>query len=316
MRRFSFSLGLMLIGLPALAEVPKVVVDISPVHSLVTMVMGDLGSPTLLLPKGADVHDFQLRPSQALDLDAADLVIWVGPEMSPWLSRTLDGLGRDQGLALLDASQTLTRKYEDGEDGHDHAHDHSAEHDNGGHDDSGHDDEHDGIDPHAWLEPENARIWLGLIAEALATQDPEQADVYRANASAAQLEVTRVEAEVTARLAPVLDMPFAVLHDAYGYFTAHFGLRNVGSLRAGDAAAPGAGHVVQLQDGLRDSGAVCVFPEANHEAASARQMAEAVGARLGEALDPEGSLLTPSAALYGELMLGLADSLAKCLTQK
>ena len=50
---------------PALAEVPQVVTDIPPVHSLVAQVMGDLGQPELLLAKGADEHDFQLRPSQA-----------------------------------------------------------------------------------------------------------------------------------------------------------------------------------------------------------------------------------------------------------
>lgn len=301
MRRFPLSLGLMLCALPAWAEVPKVVVDIAPVHALVTMVMGDLGSPVLLLPKGADAHDFQLRPSQARDLDVADVVIWVGPEMSPWLGRTLDGLGRNQGLALLDAPETVTRGIDDDASAHDH---------------EGHEHGHEGVDPHAWLEPENARIWLGLIAEALVQEDPAQAEVYRANAVAAQAEVTRIEAEVIGRLAPVLDRPFAVMHDAYGYFAAHFGVQIVGSLRRGDAALPGAGHVAELQDGLRASGAVCVFPEANHEDASVQQMAEAVGARLGGALDPEGSLLTPGAGLYGDLMLGLADTLVACLADR
>ena len=137
MRAFTFGLWMMVWGLPAAAEAPKVVVDIAPVHALVTMVMGDVGAPVLLLPKGGDAHDFQLRPSQAANLDAADVVIWVGPEMSPWLERSLRGLGRDEGLALLDAPQTVTQGFE-GEAGHDHGHGH------------GHDGGHDGVDPHAW----------------------------------------------------------------------------------------------------------------------------------------------------------------------
>ena len=56
---------LLLLATPALAEVPSVVTDIPPVHALVAQVMGDLGQPVLLLAKGADEHDFQLRPSQA-----------------------------------------------------------------------------------------------------------------------------------------------------------------------------------------------------------------------------------------------------------
>ena len=71
----------------ALAEVPKVLTDFAPVQSLVAQVMGDLGAPATLLPRGNDVHDFQLRPSQAADLAGADLLIWIGPQMTPCLAR-------------------------------------------------------------------------------------------------------------------------------------------------------------------------------------------------------------------------------------
>jgi zinc transport system substrate-binding protein len=182
------------------------------------------------------------------------------------------------------------------------------------HDHENHDHDHEGVDPHAWLEPENVRTWLGLVAEALAQADPAQAAVYRANADAARDQVTTIEAEVAAVLAPVQDKPFAASHDAYGYFTTHFGLNNLGSLRMGDAAPSGAQHLAALQGTLKDKGAVCVFPEVNHSDTSARQMAEAAGAKLGAALDPEGSALTPGPALYGDLMRGLAKNLAECLS--
>ena len=300
MRAIYLSLWLLSLGTASLAETPKVMVDISPVHALVSMVMGETGAPGLLLQKGADPHDFQLRPSQAQELEAADLVIWVGPEMSPWLGRTLDGLGRGTGLALLDAPQTLTRSFTEAAE---EVHDHEAD-----------DHAHEGLDPHAWLDPENARIWLGLIADALAQADPAQAAVYRSNADAAQARVTEIETEVTALLAPVAKRPFAVTHDAYGYFAAHFGLEVIGSLRMGDAAPPGAAHVAELEDALKSQGAICLFTEANHNDTSARQMAAATGIRLGAPLDPEGSMLTPGAAVYGELMLGLAKSISDCLS--
>jgi zinc transport system substrate-binding protein len=295
------------------------------------MVMGDAGTAEVLLPQGGDAHDFQLRPSQAQDLATADVVIWLGPEMTPWLDRALKGLGRDEGLVLLDAPETML-VYRGGdedaaqhEDGHNHAaaqksesaahEDHTKEAAHGhDHEEEGH--AHEGVDPHAWLEPENARIWLGLIADALAKADPEQAAMYHANADAARQEIDATEAEVQAVLAPVKDKPFAVMHAAYGYFAAHFGVQIVGSLRSGDAVMPGAGHISDLQAGLQQSGAVCIFPEANHDASSAEQMAEATGLRLGRALDPEGSMLPPSTALYGDLLLGLATTMAECLADK
>ncbi|RUS60773.1 zinc ABC transporter substrate-binding protein [Pseudorhodobacter sp. E13] len=320
---------------PVWAEVPKVVTDIAPVHALVAMVMGDLAAPEVLLPRGADPHDFQLRPSQAQSLSEAALVIWVGPELSPWLTRGLDGLGAQaRSVPLLAAAGTETRKWGDATEAHDHsAHghdDHKEEaaqddhghddhaHDDHGHDDHGHDDhahDKDGIDPHAWLDPVNARTWLEVIAAELSALDPENAPVYAANAAAGRAEIDLIEAQVATTLAPVKDTPFAVFHDAYGYFVGHFGLQVLGSLREGDAAAPGAAHIKELEARLKAEGAVCLFPEANHGSASAAQLAEATGLRLGGMLDPEGTTLEPGPELYGALIQGLATTLAACLAQ-
>ena len=84
----------LLCALPAVAqaEVPRVVTDIAPIHSLTAQVMGDLGTPDLLLPPGADPHDFALRPSDAEALTQADLVIWVGEGLTPWLEDPLETL--------------------------------------------------------------------------------------------------------------------------------------------------------------------------------------------------------------------------------
>lgn len=305
MRKIILSLSVLAWGQVAMADAPKVMADIAPVQSLVAMVMGDTGTPGLLLPQGADPHDFQLRPSQAQNLAAADLVIWIGPEMTPWLDRALEGLGGGVNLALLDAPETLTRDFPEGE-GEEEA---GIEHDH-----EPHDHDHEGLDPHAWLEPENARIWLGLIAEALAKADPAMAVTYRANAEAARAQIDGIEAEVRGMLDPVKDKPFVVMHDAYGYFADHFGLQVVGALREGDAALPGAAHVAGLEQAVQQNAATCIFTEVNHEDASARQLAEATGARLGGAQDPEGTMLDSGPALYGDLMRGLATTFVACLS--
>jgi zinc transport system substrate-binding protein len=84
---------------PAFAEVPAVVTDIPPVHALVSQVMGDLGQPMLLLERGADEHDFQLRPSQAAAVADAELVVWIGPELTPWLDGAMET--RPEGASAL-----------------------------------------------------------------------------------------------------------------------------------------------------------------------------------------------------------------------
>ena len=331
MRAHILPLAFALCGQAAFADAPKVVTDIAPVFALVTTVMGERGTPELLLPAGGDPHNFQLRPSQARLLADAGLIVWVGDALSPWMERGLDGVGsKGARLELLEADGTLTREFgdtaEDHDHGHEHEHEHEHEHDDKTHDhaaeDHAHDDHgheghnHEGLDPHAWLDPENGRIWLGLIAEALAKADPEGADIYRANAEAGRAEIDATEATIRALLDPVKGQSFAVFHDAYGYFTDHFGLQVAGSIRMGDAAQPGAAHLREVQAELQASGAVCIFPEANHNTDMASQMAEAAGIRMGGALDPAGTALTPDAGLYSAVLTGLATTIADCLGKR
>lgn len=295
----------------ALAEVPVVVTDIPPVHSLVAQVMGDLSAPVLLLEQGGNAHSYQMKPSQVQALADAGLVVWIGPEMTPWLERGLEGTaGQARQLVLLHAEGTEALAYGE-EGGRDHeGHDHGPEeaHD---HEEEGHD--HEGLDPHAWLDPHNAEAWLGLIATQLAEIDPDNAAVYAANADKARADIEALEAELTAMLAPVQGKPFVVFHDAYNYFTGHFGLTVAGTIALGDAASPGAARLSELRAGLEAGAALCIFPEAAHDAKQVEQMAEGVAVKLGGALEPEGSTLEPGAALYGDLMRGLAQTLVDCL---
>lgn len=315
--RYTISLiAASLLTTTAHAEVPAVVTDIPPVHSLVSMVMGDLGAPVLLLDQGADAHDFQLRPSQAQAVQDAGLVVWVGPEMSPWLDRVMDGLGSDAPqVALLAVEGTELREF-GAEEGHeDHAHDdhghEEAAKDDHAHDDHGHEGhDHTGTDPHAWLDPANAALWVDAVAAELSRLDPANAATYAANADTAKTRITEAETQAAQALAAAKDRALIVNHDAYGYLAAHFGL-TVLPIAGGNAEAPGAG-------GLRDlianaGGAACVFPEANHDAGLAEQVAADTGAKLGAALDPEGSGLTPGPDLYPALLTGLATTIGDCV---
>ncbi|NBE06810.1 zinc ABC transporter substrate-binding protein [Paragemmobacter ruber] len=349
-------------ALPAMAEVPRVVTDIHPIHSLVAQVMGDLGTPELLLERGASEHDFQLRPSQAAALAEADLVVWVGPELTPWLDRALDGIG-DSGarLALLTAPGTETRAFsEDGAHGAEHGHDHGAEkaaaddhdhdhdhdhghdhaeeqaaaddhaHDHGeetaenhsddhGHDhgdDHGHDHghTHEGTDPHAWLDPANAQVWLAAIAAELGRLDAANAATYAANAEAASARIAALDTEVAGILAPVQDKPLIVYHDAYGYLAAHYDLSIFGSVALGDATAPGAARLAELRAGVEEGTPLCLFPEAQHDPALIEQLADGTGARVGAPLDPNGSMIDPGPEAYATLLRNIAQTMADCVT--
>ncbi|AZB57480.1 zinc ABC transporter substrate-binding protein [Cereibacter sphaeroides] len=342
--RYTISVALAsLLAGPALAEVPRVVTDLPPVHSLVAQVMGDLGEPDLLLGQGADPHSFQLRPSQARALANADLVVWIGPEMTRWLERALEGR-KGEELRLMQVAGTHLQDFGEGAahdhvgHGHDHAdedHDHAGEgheHADEGHGDEAHDhadEDHDhageahdhgeheghshtGLDPHAWLDPENAQLWLTAVARELGHLDPENAATYAANAEAARAALAELDRETAARLEQAQNQPFYVFHDAYGYFASHYGLTVQGSVSAGDAAAPGAAHLADLRAEMAGTPR-CIFPEAQHDAKLARQIAQETGAKAGPALDPSGSTLEPGPQLYANLIRGLADGILSCV---
>jgi len=308
---------LLTIPTTALAEVPAVVTDVPPVHSITAAVMGDLGAPILLLDRGASPHGFQLKPSQMQAVSDADLVIWMGPTLAPWLDKALET--RPQGNASLDllaAPETYRRDFaEDAAHDHDQDHAEGEAHDHDGAEDHDHDHDghsHTGTDPHAWLDPANGRAWAQLIAAELSRLDPENAAAYAANADVAIAAIDAADTQAATLLAPVKSRPFVTFHDAYGYFTAHYGLAHAGSIAAGDAASPGARHLAELQASLGDGTTICLFPEAQHDPALLTQLAEATGARTGGSLDPEGSTLEPGPALYPALITGLAETMAAC----
>jgi zinc transport system substrate-binding protein len=290
---------------PALAEVPKVVTDIPPVHALVAQVMGDLGAPELLLAKGADEHDFQLKPSQAGAVADSDLVVWIGPELTPWLDGAMDT--RPDGaaaLALLDAEGTMRRAYGEAKGDEHGREDHAEE----GHDEHDHGSE----DPHAWLDPANAKVWLGLVADELGKLDPENAATYAANAETAGQEIATLDARIAEQLAAVRDKPFVTFHDAYGYFVDHYGLTYAGSIALGDASTPGAARLAELRGELEAGGAVCLFPEVQHDPALVEQLAEGTAVKIGGALDPVGSSLDAGPGAYAALLGGIAQTIAEC----
>ncbi|SLN28292.1 High-affinity zinc uptake system protein ZnuA precursor [Roseovarius gaetbuli] len=292
----------------ALAEAPRVAVDVAPVQSLVARVMQGVGTPTLIVRPGASPHGYAMRPSEAAALEEADLVIWVGEALTPWLEGGIETLAsRARVVELLGAEETRVLDLREGvvfgaaQDGetpaaHDHDHDHH---------------DHEGFDPHAWLDPENARRWLGLFADELAALDPEHAAQYAENAATAQAELDALMGAIKAELAPIKDARFLVYHDAYQYFEAWSGLHASGAIALGDAANPGPARVAALRDMARAQDIACVFSEPQFDP---KLVTRVFGDVAGHGvLDPMASDHAPGPTLYPDLMRAMARALATCL---
>ena len=303
---------------PASADVPQVATDIPPVHSLVSQVMGDLGTPKLIVPPGTSPHGYAMRPSEARALQNADVTFWMGPDLTPWLGRAIKSLtGNAINVALSNSEGLVRHPFRtgttfDSHDHHDHG-DHGDEHKEAHKDDHGdHGDEHEGLDPHLWLDPDNARILLGVISSTLAGLDPTHADTYRANAAQAKKAIAALTHELDAALQPIRGRPFIVFHDAYQYFEHRFNVDASGSVALGDASSPGPARIAAIRQKVQTLGAHCVFSEPQFRSKIITTVIEGTTAR-SATLDPLGATIKPGPELYSQLLRNLGDNLLTCL---
>ncbi|WP_171126277.1 MULTISPECIES: zinc ABC transporter substrate-binding protein [unclassified Ruegeria] len=320
-------------GGTALADVPNVAVDIAPVHSLVARVMEGVGTPDLIISQGASPHEYNLRPSEAAALQIANLVFWMGEDLTPWMEGAVETLAdgatvttllETDGTILLDFRENALFEAHDHDDHakHDDHDDHAEtkghddEHAHDDHDHEGHDD-HDGHahgdhDPHAWLSPENANTWLNVIAAQLSAADPDNAGTYFANAAAAREEMAALSAEIAETLEPVRGGSFVVFHDAYQYFENAFDFPASGAISIGDASDPSPARIAEIQARIKDEGVKCVLAEPQFNPGIVEVVMDGADANTA-VIDPLGSDLEPGAALYSQVIRNMAQTLADCL---
>jgi len=298
------------------ATVPKVVVDIAPVHSLVSQVMAGVGQPDLLIPAEASPHEYTLRPSQAKALSDADVVFWTNEALTPWLEKALDNIAHSADkVELLEFEGTVTHAYREGAtfESHEH-HDSEDGNDEDGHKDDRHDEEghHDEIDPHAWLDPQNAKIWLSKMAEFLGSKDPANASLYAENATQAAIKLEKLMLSTQSFIDKAGKPKFIVFHDAYQYFEKRFGISASGSISVGDAEDPSPARIREIQDIVDKLGVTCVFTEPQFNPGLVRNVFRGTGVSVIGVMDPLGSDIEIGSNHYVRLIENMANSLKTC----
>jgi zinc transport system substrate-binding protein len=309
------SLGIFSFGANA---VPNVATDITPVHSLVSQVMAGVGKPDLLVQSGASPHHYSLSPSEAEALQEADLVFWIGEGLTPWLERSLENLSPDsKKIELLEAKGTTTYAFREGAtfDAHgDNDLEMEVETEHGTNDDAHHD--HSGIDPHAWLDPSNGKVWLDVIAMALVDKDPENAAKYLENAAIGKSEIDAAVNRIEATTVQFNIKQFIVFHDAYQYFERRFKIPAAGSISISDASKPSPARIAEIIKVVADLNVSCVFTEPQYNPGVVKAVFGGTGVNTTGVIDPLGSGLVIGVNLYPNLLIKIAEGLQSCLGEK
>ena len=290
----------------------NVVTSIKPVHSLVSGVMEGVATPDLIIDTGGSPHTYSLKPSQARQLQNADIVFWISPKLEAFLEKPIESIATNAlVLQLLETDGVIKVRFREGGafDAHDHDDDEHDDHDDHDEHDEHHEDE---TDPHLWLDPLNAAILVDHIADVLSDSDPDNKQTYEANADAMLVKLDQLVDDVTTELKPVQDRGYIVFHDAYQYFERRFNVSAIGSITVSPEVLPGADRIRELQEKVASLDASCVFSEPQFEPRLVSTITENTNAGTG-VLDPLGSSIQNGPDQYFQLIREMSSTLKKCL---
>ncbi|MCE8011901.1 zinc ABC transporter solute-binding protein [Halomonas desiderata] len=192
----------------AQAEEPplKVAATFSVIGDLVRDVAGDDADVTVLTPVGAEVHEWELIPSNFIALEEAEVVFYNGYGLEQWLSQINATVGSGVPVvALAEESGYTTQPIATGE--------YAGE-----------------VDPHMWMDPRAAAAYVGVIADTLAEARPDAADAFQARAEALQESLHALHKELLETLADIPEERRLLITSeaAFVYFADAFGFEHDG----------------------------------------------------------------------------------------
>lgn len=271
---------------------PRVVATTSILGDLVKEVAGDQVAVEVLMPPGADPHDFEASASQSARMRDAALIVANGLGLEERLGSTITS-ARSDGVTVLEVGPSLDPVDSPGTD---HP------------------------DPHVWLDPDRMARAAALVADSLASTTgldragfDQRAAQYAADARAAGIEADRILAEV-----PESERLLVTNHDALEYFASRFHLKVIGTVIPGGStlAEPSAQDITDLVDAVRSTGVRAIFSETT----TSSKLIETVANELGRSVTvielPTDSLGEPGTptSTYPGLITTIARLIADGLT--
>ncbi|KTS74317.1 zinc ABC transporter substrate-binding protein ZnuA [Pantoea stewartii] len=292
------------VALPAHANV---VASIKPVGFIASAIADGVTPVEVLLPDGASEHDYALRPSDVKRLQNADLVVWVGPEMEAFMTKSAAALSEKKNLEIVQIPGVKTMLLRGGEDD-DHDDHEAAEHDH----DAEHHHHHGEFNMHLWMSPEIAQKTAVAIHEKLLELMPQDKAKLDANLQHFEAELADTDKRIISQLASVKDKGYFVFHDAYTYFEKHYGLSPTGHFTVNPEIQPGAQRLHQIRTQLVEKKAVCVFAEPQFRPAVIDAVARGTQVRKGT-LDPLGTDISLGKDSYVKFLSQLSSQYETCL---
>lgn len=293
MKHFLSALTILLFS-TTYAHATNVLTSIKPIQLIALELTKDVTTPDVLLGANTSPHDYALKPSDVKRTRAADLVVWYGHDLEPYLEKVLEG--QNNVLTISEIEGLELREFAGGH------HDHHDGHDHGSH------------DPHFWLGHKSTLQVAEAMTAKLLEIDPENKTQYEQNLKEFESTLAKQFESIKAQLQPVSEAGYYVFHDAYGYFEQDFPLNHLGYFTVSPDRKPGAKTLISIRKALAKNDAKCVFSEPQFTPAVVQSVTRGSDAKMG-VLDPLGTDIEVAAGGYFKFKQQLADSFSECLTQ-
>jgi zinc/manganese transport system substrate-binding protein len=267
----------------------NIVASFSILGDMVNNVGGDRVKVTTLVGPDSDAHAYEPTPAAAKAVRGASLVVVNGLGFEGWMDRLITASGY-RGMVVVASTGIKPREMED-----DHGHDHGK---------AGDHDKHEAIDPHAWQNLENGRLYVNTITAALIAIDPEGALYYTERAAAYNKQLADLETWAKAEFSaiPKEKRRMITSHDAFGYLGDTFDIEILSPMGLGTGKEPTASGVKKLIQQIKKEKITAVFVENIANPRMIQQIAKESGVKVGGALYSDAlSAPTGPAASYTEM---------------
>jgi manganese/iron transport system substrate-binding protein len=261
-RRSAVALALAIAALvsPAAAQAPdkpfRVVTTFTVIQDIAQNIAGDKAIVESITKPGAEIHDYQPTPLDIVKAQAADLVLWNGFNLERWFERFFDNV-RGVPLAVVTeniAPISITEGPYDGRP-----------------------------NPHAWMSPSNALIYVENIRKALVKFDPKNADTYNKNAADYAAKIKALDEPLRKRLTGIPENQrwLVTSEGAFSYLTRDYGMKEayLWPINADEQGTPK--QVRRVIDLVRKNKIPVVFSESTISDRAAKQVARETGAKYG-----------------------------------
>ena len=261
MKHLFKSLSVIALGLAALqAEAKfKVVTTFTVIQDIAQNVAGDAATVESITKPGAEIHEYEPTPKDIVKAQSADLILWNGLNLERWFERFFQNIKDKPAVVVTEGIMPLSI-YEG--------------------------PYKDAPNPHAWMSPSNALIYVENIKNALVKYDPQNADTYQKNAAAYAEKIKQLDKPLREKLSQIpADQRWLVTSEgAFSYLAKDYDLKE-GYLWPINAEQQGTPQQVRkLIDLVKKNHIPVVFSESTVSAKPAQQVAKESGAKYGGVL--------------------------------